>query len=126
LLIDAFDHEDMAQSLCNAEFFQACQAILKQDGLLVINLWGGAHNPQFQRIAYWLRLSFSMRVLFLPVKDRGNVIGIAFNSTAPRWQFQQLRDNAIELEQLYNIDFTGFLRDLKKNNASAFPRIVKV
>ncbi len=34
LLIDAFDHENMAASIANQDFFDACKAVLKKDGLL--------------------------------------------------------------------------------------------
>ncbi len=118
MFVDAFDHEGMAQSICNHAFFDACKALLRKDGMLVINLWGGTSNPQFQQVALWLGRTFDWRILFLPVKGRGNIIGLAFNEESPLHSVKDLRTRAIILEQLYQIEFISYLRDIIKHNAS--------
>ena len=125
LFIDAFDHEGMASSICNAAFFDACKALLKKDGILVINLWGGTHNPEFLQVSKWLGDSFNWQTLFLPVKDKGNIIALAFNNYTPRHSLQGLRDYALALEQQYQIDFPYFLKELKKHNSSTFKLVIK-
>jgi Spermine/spermidine synthase. len=50
MFVDAFDHEGMAPSISNHAFFDACKMLLKKDGMLVINLWGGAGNPYSSRL----------------------------------------------------------------------------
>lgn len=124
LLIDAFDHENMAASIANQDFFDACKAVLKKDGLLVINLWGGNDNPQYAQCTQWLARTFNYRTVFLPIRERGNVIAIAFNEDAPFFTLKYLRQRAIALEQDYQIEFPTFLKDLKKHNARVFDQFV--
>lgn len=125
LFVDAFDHEGMASSICNHAFFDACKALLKKDGMLVINLWGGVNKPQFQQIALWLGQTFSWKILFLPVKDRGNIIGLAFNEETPLHDMKDLRTRAIILEQLYQIEFIAYLKEIIKHNSSVINNSIK-
>ncbi|MDP3877546.1 MAG: spermine synthase [Methylobacter sp.] len=125
MFVDAFDHEGMAPSICNHAFFDACKALLKKDGMLVINLWGGVNKPQFQQIALWLGQSFDWKILFLPVKDRGNIIGLAFNEQTPLHDMKDLRTRAIILEQLYQIEFIAYLKELIKHNSSVINNSIK-
>jgi spermidine synthase len=125
LFIDAFDHEGMAASICNEAFFDACKAVLKKDGILVINLWGGTNNPEFQQVSHWLGNVFEWQILFLPVRDRGNIIALAFNNYSPLYSLKDLRANALALEQQYQIEFPTFLKDLKKHNTSTFNKVIK-
>ncbi len=125
LLVDAFDHEGMAESINNKAFFEACQAVLKPDGILVINLWGGTSNPLFQQVALWLGQIFHWNILFLPVLGRGNIIGIAFNQAAFNFSLPALRDKANQLEQQFQIEFPTFLKDLKKHNSSTFDKLIR-
>ncbi len=118
MFIDAFDHEGMAPSICNHAFFDASKALLKKDGMLVINLWGGIDKPLFRQVALWLGQTFDWRILFLPVKDRGNIIGLAFNEDAPLHAMKDLRTRAIILEQLYQIEFISYLKEITKHNSS--------
>lgn len=125
LLIDAFDHENMAESIANQDFFDACKMVLKKDGILVINLWGGNDNPLFTQCAEWLDCTFNQKILFLPVRERGNVIAFAFNEDAPVFILKQLRQHALALEQDYQIEFPTFLKDLKKYNSRRFSQLIK-
>jgi spermidine synthase len=124
LMVDAFDHENLAPSIANEEFFTACQAVLKKDGILVINLWGGDDNPLYNRCGTWINHIFKQKALFLPIRDRGNVIALAFNESTPFFSLKYLRQHATALEQNYEIEFPDFLKDLKRNNERAFSQLV--
>jgi spermidine synthase len=126
MFIDAFDHEGMASSICNHAFFDACKALLKKDGMLVINLWGGINKPLFRQVALWLGRTFDWRILFLPVKGRGNIIGLAFNEDAPLHSMKDLRTRAIILEQQYQIEFISYLKDIAKHNSSVIHNSIKL
>jgi len=126
MFIDAFDHEGMATSICNHAFFDACKALLKKDGMLVINLWGGVDKPLFREVALWLGRTFDWRILFLPVKGRGNIIGLAFNEEAPIHAMKDLRTRAIILEQLHQIEFISFLKEIVKHNSSVLSNSIKL
>jgi spermidine synthase len=125
MFIDAFDHEGMAPSICNHAFFDACKLLLKNDGMLVINLWGGINRPLFQQVAQWLGRTFDWRILFLPVKGRGNIIGLVFNEKAPLYAIKDLRARAITLEQLYQIEFISYLKEIIKHNSSVINNSIK-
>ncbi|CAG1022350.1 spermidine synthase [Patescibacteria group bacterium] len=125
LAIDAFDHKDIAESVITEDFFIACRALLKSDGVLIMNLWGGEGNASFVQCRNWLTDIFDLRVLFLPVEDRDNVIALAFNQDLPFYNIEQLHQQAKALEQLYSIEFTKFLKDLRKYNARSFHKILK-
>lgn len=124
VIIDAFDSYGMAESLRNKAFFEHCQAVLKDDGMLIINLWGGLTNPLFIEVSNWIGQTFKWHTLFLAVQGRGNIIVLAFNSK-PSLTLEQLKDNAGELTIKYQIDFHAFLHDLKKHNASTFKYLIR-
>ncbi|MGZ8903013.1 MAG: spermine/spermidine synthase domain-containing protein [Methylobacter sp.] len=125
LLIDAFDHDGMAQSLCSESFFDACKLLLKKDGILVINLWGGTANPLFQTCASWIGRIFNWKILLLPVQGRGNIICLAFNENFPLASMKCLRTRALALELKYQIEFPTFLKDIKKYNTSTLNEVIK-
>ena len=93
--------------------------------MLVINLWGGINKPLFQQTALWLGRTFSWKILFLPVKDLGNIIGLAFNEDAPLHSMKDLRTRAIILEHLYQIEFITFLKEIAKHNASVINNTIQ-
>ena len=124
LLVDAFDHENLAPSIANEAFFAACQSLLKKDGMLVINLWGGDDNPLYNQCSAWINHIFKQKALFLPIRDRGNVIALAFNEDAAFSSLKYLRQQAVMLEQHYQIEFPDFLKDLKRNNERAFSQLI--
>lgn len=125
LAIDAFDAKDIAASVISEDFFLACRTVLTNDGILVMNLWGGEDNASFVQCREWLNDIFDLRVLFLPVEERDNVIALAFNQDLPFYNLDQLHQQAHALEQLYSIEYTKFLRDLRKCNARSFHKILK-
>lgn len=124
VFVDAFDHNSMAESICCEAFFDACQLLLKANGMLVINLWG-SERPLFAQVALWMERVFNGKILFVPVQGKGNVIGLAFNDTCPLYQLKDLRLRAIALEEQYQIEFPTFLRDLGRNKASLIDNVIK-
>lgn len=124
ILVDAFDHEGMAQAVIQTAFFDSCKTLLTNDGLLVMNLWG-SNRALFEQIQWNLQQVFSDRLLFLPVRGRGNVIGFAFNEKFPKSDLKQLRIRALELEKNYQLEFPDFVTDLKKYNPDTFHRVIK-
>ncbi len=124
LLIDAFNHEGMATEVSSLNFFDGCRTLLKEDGLLAINLWG-TNKDLFQQVAWNMGTVFEWRILFLPVRQRGNIIGFAFQKKAPKYSLKELRKKATQLEQKYHIDFPTFVGDIKKNNTTVLDKVLK-
>jgi len=58
------------------------------------------------------------------VRERGNVIGFAFNEDAPIFTLKHLRQHALNLEQQYQIEYPDFLKDLKRYNTRTFDQLI--
>jgi spermidine synthase len=124
LFVDAFDHERMAESICSEAFFEACKLFLKKDGMLVINLWG-TDKPLFAQVSRWLGRIFQWKILFLPVRCKGNIIAFAFNDHSAIYSMRDLRARAMALEEHYQIEFPVFLRDLNTHNPHTLTNLIK-
>jgi spermidine synthase len=125
IMLDAFDHEGMAEVVTRAAFFDSCKTLLTDDGILVINSWG-TNKPLFAQIIWNLQQTFSDNILSLPVRGRGNVIILVFNAVTPKLSLKELKNRASELESLYQLEFNDFVADLKKHNPYTFHRVVKI
>jgi spermidine synthase len=125
LLVDAFDHEAMSASVDSVAVFDACRMLLKDQGIMIINLWG-TNTAAFTQTAEYLERSFDSRVLYLPVDGRGNVIAIAF--ARPRWcgSYKELLAKSMYMNEQTGIEFPVFLNALKKNNAEKIGQFMKV
>jgi len=124
IVIDAYDHAGMAPEVSSEIFFDNCRTLLTKDGLLVINLWG-TDKDLFQQVVWNMGRVFDRRMLFLPVRGRGNIIGFAFGEARPKPTLKQLIDHAKRLELQYQLEFPTYLLDLKRHNANVFNRIIK-
>ena len=123
ILVDAFDSDGMAESIASIAFFDACKVLLKPDGLFVINLWG-SEAKLFGSCLHWLEQVFNRKVLTLPVRNRGNMIAVAFNQGVPKIDIKALKARAIVLEQQYQIEFTKFIKDFNKHNSYSFQAVL--
>jgi spermidine synthase len=124
MVIDAFDHQGMALEVSSEKFFDGCRTLLKDDGLLAINLWG-TNKDLFREVTWNMGRVFEWRILFLPVRKRGNIIGFAFRENAPKYSMQQLREKAKLLEQQYQLDFPHFVKEFKRNNKTVLNNVIK-
>jgi spermidine synthase len=123
MMIDAYDDAGMAPEVSSERFFDNCRTLLAKDGLLVINLWG-TDKSMFQQVSWHMGRVFNWRILYLPVRTRGNVIGFAFGESFPKPSMKDLIDKAKDLEQQYHLEFPIFLQDFKRNNPSAINRVL--
>jgi spermidine synthase len=122
LLVDAYDHAGMAEEVSNEAFFDGCRTLLREDGLLAINLWM-TDNDQFAETLWRIGRSFDHRVIVLPVRKRGNAIAFALGENVPKFALKTLQSKAIELEARYQLEFSHYLLDLKRYNAPVLHRI---
>lgn len=124
MIIDAYDHAGMAPEVSSETFFDHCRTLLTDTGLLAINLWG-TDKDQFQTVAWNMGRIFDWRILFLPVRKRGNIIGFAFGENMPKPSLKELQLKAKQLEQQYYLEFPVFLQDIKRNNHNVLNRVIK-
>lgn len=124
IMIDAFDHEGMADTMQGINLFSACKELLTDDGLLVINLWG-SKDDLFKQLTWDMGTTFNWKLLFLPVRGRGNVIAIAFAEGVDSYSMKALRARARQLDEQYQIEFIDFIKDIKRNNGSVLNQVIK-
>jgi len=122
IMIDAFDHEGMAPEVSSERFFDGCKTLLTHEGMLAINLWG-TNKDLFQQVAWNLGRVFDWRIVFLPVRKRGNIIGFAFNDGMTKPSFKATQQKALQLELTYQLEFPTFIHDIKRNNTKIFNRV---
>ena len=123
ILVDAYDHAGMANEVSSELFFDNCRTLLSPNGLLVINLWG-TDKDLFKQVTWNLGRVFDWRMLFLPVRSRGNIIGFAFAEDFAKTSLKNLTEKAKILEKLYQLEFSTFIQDFKRNNSSTINRIM--
>tara|TARA_R110001606_G_scaffold395664_2_gene568415 strand:- start:28626 stop:29432 length:807 start_codon:yes stop_codon:yes gene_type:complete len=122
LLVDAYDHIGMAASVGIQAFFDACAGILSEHGVMSINLWGSEHalfNQTMARINH----SFEGRTMILPVKNKGNVIGLATMRPVNNAALKK-RQPSVELQEIQlNISLPKSLQALTRQSGSMISRM---
>ncbi len=124
IVVDAFSESGMVTEVSNENFFDGCRTLLKTDGILAINLWG-SDKALFQQVAWNMGRVFDWKILFLPVRKRGNIIGFAFRENATQYSMSELKAKALELEKKYQLEFPVYVKDLKRNNPSVLKKVLR-
>ena len=113
VLIDAFDRDGVAPSLCTHEFYEGVRALLQGKGVMVANLVG----EKAERMAHleMMRDVFDGNVILLPVAEDGNYVAFAFRDPAfePRWRW--IDEQARAMRARYGLDFPAFAAKLARS-----------
>ena len=75
LLVDGFDSDGLPSRLCSQRFYDDCAAMLRPDGIMVVNLHYG--HARFEVCVDRIRRSFDDAVLVVDGVDLGNSIVFA-------------------------------------------------
>lgn len=75
LQVDLYDATARGPVLDSAEFYESCNACLKDDGIMTVNLFGD--HPSYARNIKAIKFAFE-QVVCLPEVHDGNVVAIAF------------------------------------------------
>lgn len=112
LMIDGFDDGCQVPSLCSQDFYDRARAVLKKNGVLVVNLLSRDKNlnDYLQRI----RHSFDGYVLTMLAEVRGNLIVFAFKHDPGKPQWEELKQRAKKLESEFDLPFSEFVSGLRK------------
>jgi spermidine synthase len=120
VMIDAFDRDGVAPSLCTREFYEAVRRLLPRKGVMVANLVGA----KAERIAHleMIRTVFGGNVILLPLADDGNYVAFAFRDPAfePRWRW--IDDQAKAMRVRYGLDFPKFAGKLERSRKLGYLR----
>lgn len=109
LQVDLYDATAKGPVLDTAEFYQACAACLKDDGILTVNLFG--EHPSYKRNLKALRFAFDC-VMCLPEVHDGNVVAIAFKQK-PELDFSALYERANEIKAQTKLPAKSWVNGLK-------------
>ena len=119
-MVDAFDRDGVAPTLCTREFYRDLRALLPKRGLAVATLVG----PKAERVAHleMLRTVFDGNVILLPIADDGNYVAFAFRDPAfePRWRW--IDDQAKAMRTRYGLDFPKFAGKLERSRKGGLLR----
>lgn len=114
ILVDAFDREGFASSICNTEFYEHLKQQLDDGGLIVCNLAG--NNEERAAHLRMLCRSFGENTLSIPVGLDDNDIAIAFGNDqfTPHWE--RMFERAGKLGSRVGLDFQRYARKLMSHN----------
>lgn len=114
ILIDAFNHDGVSESVKSFEFFEYCRERLDDDGVIATNLWNNK-NDHTHEINQTMEHIFCNNLLNLPVADRANIIAFTAKSQNTL-QLSSANSTARKLEQSQALEFSEFLRQIKRAN----------
>ncbi len=120
VLVDAFDRDGVAPSLCTREFYRDVRNLLGRKGVMVANLVG----EKAVRLAHLERIrdEFDGNALLLPIADDGNYVAFAFRDATfePRWRW--IDDQARAMRARYGLDFPKFAGRLERSRKLGYLR----
>ena len=109
LQVDLYDATARGPVLDTPEFYQACAACLKDDGMLTINLFGD--HPSYAKNLKAMLFAFD-DVWCLPEVHDGNVIAIAFKN-AWKPEFTTLYERAAEITAATKLPAKSWVNGIK-------------
>jgi spermidine synthase len=121
ILADGYDGKSQVAELSSRSFYEACRQRLNARGVLVVNLWGS--DRRFNEYLQRIDSAFPAGTLCLPADKPGNVIVFAFRDPPGSPQWGALERKACDLEARYGLEFSRFVRGLKKMNRNDSERL---
>ena len=122
MVVDGYDAESQVEALCSPAFYRDCARALTDDGILVVNLWGGDRN--FTTCVNRLAKAFDGLVACLPAGKPGNIAAFAFKRSPGRPAWQDLHARAEQLEARYGLEFTRFVKEFTLMNPHDAERLL--
>ena len=109
LQADLYDASAQGPVLDTPEFYAACAACLKPNGIMTLNLFGD--HPSYDKNLDAMRPAFEL-VLCLPEVDAGNVVAIGFKK-APKFDFERLYERAFAIVEDTSLPARQWVSGLK-------------
>jgi spermidine synthase len=106
---DLYDATARGPVLDTPEFYQACNACLKDGGIMTVNLFGD--HPSYAKNLKAMRFAFDA-VYCLPEVHEGNVVAIAFKK-APQLDFPALYERAARITAATKMPTKAWVNGLK-------------
>ncbi|MDR3630179.1 MAG: hypothetical protein P4L42_07575 [Desulfocapsaceae bacterium] len=121
ILLDAFDDRGMSSSVYRGDFFRLCMNALTREGILSCNLWAGIPD-ELTRVKDEIRQHSASRI-YLPVPNRGNIIGLAFNTPVPWEKINRPKPELRALSRHFEIDLATIAAIALRHNLGLSQRI---
>ncbi|MDQ7969140.1 MAG: methyltransferase domain-containing protein [Oxalicibacterium faecigallinarum] len=109
LQVDLYDATARGPVLDTPEFYQACAACLKPDGIMTVNLFGD--HPSYAKNLSAMHYAFDT-VISLPEVHDGNVIAIAFNQP-PELDIPALYERAAHITATTKLPAKSWVNGIK-------------
>ncbi len=109
LQADLYDATVKGPVLDTPEFYEACAACLKPEGIMTVNLFGD--HPSYAKNLKAMRYAFD-QVISLPPVHEGNVVAIGFN-TAPALDFTALYERAARITAATRLPAKSWVNGIK-------------
>ncbi len=121
IFIDAFDEKGMAKKIYSREFLKLCRDNLATKGVISCNLWSG-NEKKLNNVKKAI-FKNSTDQLYLPVKERENIIALAFSTPTPWKKIDRPTEELLSFSERYNINFVEIVNIAKKYNMKLGQRI---
>ena len=102
LLVDGFDRGGQPRQLCSSAFYDACRAILRDSGILVVNLC--ADDAECSNYINRIREAFDGKVITVDADEGENRIVFACNGGHFPPSFSELTERLRALEATHPVD----------------------
>ena len=111
LHVDLYDHEAAAPVLDSAEFYEHCYRLLKEDGVMTVNLFG--RNASYEKSLAKIAEAFGPQALwaFRPTKEGNTVVLAQREPTRP--ERGDLASRAADIESRWGLPARKWLRLFK-------------
>ena len=112
LLVDAFDRDGIPASLANPGFYESARRCLSPAGIFVMDLAG----DRITCLSHlrWIRGVFAEAVIAVLTDDSGNHVVFAAKARAFQPQWKWLLCQARRLEDLFGLEFSTYVKQLKQ------------
>ena len=111
LMVDLYDHEAAGPVLDSRDFYAACRAVLRDGGLMSVNLFGRSQN--FERSLATLQQVFGRDQVwaFKPTREGNAIVLTAKGLALPSADVLQAR--CVQLRELWQFKSATWLKQLK-------------
>ena len=111
LHVDLYDHEAAAPVLDSAEFYAHCYQLLKEDGVMTVNLFG--HNASYEQSLSKIAETFGPQAVwaFRPTKEGNTVVLAQREPTRP--ERSDLAARAADIESRWGLPARKWVRLFK-------------
>lgn len=118
LMVDGFDLDGQAPSLCTQRFYDDCHQALDEQGILVVNLYGA--DAELDTYLARIRRSFDHALIVLRSDDCANQIVFAAKGNVLQAPEKRLQQHARELERLHTLGFQPLVTRIVNSRRQEF------